>query len=180
MRTYSKGSPQMYNLRKPDASTFPNHDGEYTICDLFNTNRIGFRYWNESPWVQYEDISAPAGRFLGGLSAFVNGIYTYSGAESVVLVSRETRIPIKEITFISCTDPRLSSDAGEASAGPFVIAMDNAGIKVLPHILNGVILVSAWSAGNSYLYSAIRTVHSMDLSRRMSAAFRKVNLWRLP
>ncbi|TIC38715.1 hypothetical protein E3Q07_03761 [Wallemia mellicola] len=89
----------MYNLRKPDASTFPNHDGEYTICDLFNTNRIGFRYWNESPWVQYEDISAPAGRFLGGLSAFVNGIYTYSGAESVVLVSRETRIPIKEITF---------------------------------------------------------------------------------
>ena len=62
--------------------------------------RIGFRYWNESPWVQYEDISGPSGRFLGFLSAFVNAIYTYSGAESVVLVSRETRIPIKEIPSV--------------------------------------------------------------------------------
>ncbi|TIC72172.1 APC amino acid permease [Wallemia mellicola] len=166
-------------------------------------DRIGFRYWNESPWVQYEDISGPSGRFLGFLSAFVNAIYTYSGAESVVLVSGETRNPVKEIPSVikkvlwrimffyifgvllitltvSCTDPRLSSDAGDASASPFVIAMDNAGIKVLPDILNAVILVSAWSAGNSYLYSAIRTVYSMALSRRIPAAFRRVNSWGLP
>jgi hypothetical protein len=50
-------------------------------------------------------------------------------------------------------DPRLLSGGGDARASPFVIAIDNAGIKGLPHVVNAVLLVAAWSAGNSDLVS---------------------------
>jgi amino acid transporter len=53
-------------------------------------------------------------------------------------------------------DPRLLSGGGDARASPFVIAIDNAGIKGLPHDVNAVLLVAAWSAGNSDLVSTQR------------------------
>lgn len=52
-------------------------------------------------------------------------------------------------------DPRLLSGGGDARASPFVIAIDNAGVKGLPHVVNGVLLVAAWSAGNSDLVSGL-------------------------
>jgi amino acid transporter len=46
--------------------------------------------------------------------------------------------------------------ASNASASPFVIGIQNAGTPVLNHLINGAILASAWSAGNSFLYSGSR------------------------
>ncbi|KAF3044876.1 hypothetical protein E8E11_007804 [Didymella keratinophila] len=40
----------------------------------------------------------------------------------------------------------LTSGAGNANASPWVIAIRNAGISILPSIVNGGILTSAWSA----------------------------------
>lgn len=39
-------------------------------------------------------------------------------------------------------------------------------IKVLPHIINAVILTSAWSAGSTYLWSSSRTLYSLSLQNQ--------------
>ncbi|KAI6784597.1 putative proline-specific permease put4 [Emericellopsis cladophorae] len=48
----------------------------------------------------------------------------------------------------------ISSDAPGANQNPFVIAIETAGIKTMPGILNGIILSSTWSAGNSFSYAS--------------------------
>lgn len=80
---------------------------------------------------------------------------------------------------VPSTDPGLGSSS-DASGSPYVIAFQNAGIPVLPHVINGVILVSAWSAGNSYAYASARTLYSMALSGRFPKIFLSVNRFGLP
>jgi amino acid transporter len=55
--------------------------------------------------------------------------------------------------IVPYNDPRLLSGSGNAASSPFTIAISNAGIKVLPSIVNGVVLVAAWSAANSDVVS---------------------------
>jgi amino acid transporter len=87
-------------------------------------------------------------------------------------------------------DPRLLSGGGDARASPFVIAIDNAGIHGLPHVVNAVLLVAAWSAGNSDLvsqpacrisdladqtaqYASSRVVYALALEGKAPAIFRR-------
>jgi amino acid transporter len=48
----------------------------------------------------------------------------------------------------------VASGGSGAGASPFVVGIQNAGIKKLNHILNAAILVSAWSSENSWVYAA--------------------------
>lgn len=58
---------------------------------------------------------------------------------------------------ISSSDPALTDEnAKGAQSSPWVIAMKNASIPVLPHIINAVILTSATSSGNAFLYTGSR------------------------
>jgi amino acid transporter len=58
---------------------------------------------------------------------------------------------------VSSNDPQLTnSDAKGAQSSPWVISMKAASIPVLPHIINAVILTSAVSAGNAFLYTGSR------------------------
>jgi len=50
-----------------------------------------------------------------------------------------------------------------ASASPFVVAIKLSGIKGLPSVLNACILVFAFSASNSDLYIASRTIYGLAL-----------------
>ncbi|KAG9224168.1 hypothetical protein CCMSSC00406_0006836 [Pleurotus cornucopiae] len=54
-------------------------------------------------------------------------------------------------------------DTGNAAESPFVIAINRAGIKVLPHIINACVFTSAFSAGNSYLFCASRVLYGLAL-----------------
>jgi amino acid transporter len=71
------------------------------------------------------------------------------------------------LTVIGClvpyTEPRLLHKAysSDIKASPFVIAVQNAGIKVVPSIMNAVILISVLSVGNSSTYGATRTLQAM-------------------
>ena len=65
-------------------------------------------------------------------------------------------------TTISSNDPQLTDDnAKGAQSSPWVIAMKNAGIPVLPHIVNAVILTSATSSGNAFLYTGSRYLFAL-------------------
>lgn len=60
-----------------------------------------------------------------------------------------------------------------ASSSPWAVAAKLAGIKVLDSIINGIILASAWSAGNSYLYLASRSLYSMAVAGDAPKIFAK-------
>jgi len=51
--------------------------------------------------------------------------------------------------------------ASTAASSPFVIAIQNAKIKVLPSIVNAAIVTSAFSAANSFAYAASRTLYGL-------------------
>lgn len=51
--------------------------------------------------------------------------------------------------IVPSNDPSLLRSTGTAAQSPFVIAATNAGIKVVPSIINAIVLTSAWSSGNS-------------------------------
>lgn len=55
----------------------------------------------------------------------------------------------------------LGSTSEDAKASPFVIAINNAGINVLPSIMNVVILISVLSVGNSSIYGSSRTLAAL-------------------
>ncbi|KAM0546941.1 hypothetical protein ACHAPJ_010601 [Fusarium lateritium] len=129
------------------------------------------------------------GRFKGFLAALWPASFTVIGSEFISIVSTEAKRPsiyIKNafitvywrfyIFFIvgalaiaiTCpyNNPVLvevylgSSEGGGTAAGsPYVIAMTNIGIRTLPHIVNALLLTSIFSAGNTYIYCATRTLH---------------------
>jgi amino acid transporter len=78
------------------------------------------------------------------------------------------------------TDERLLGGSSDTAASPFVIAIETAGIKTLPSIVNAVFLISAWSAGNSDIYAASRTFYALALEGQMPKIFAKCTKAGLP
>jgi amino acid transporter len=68
---------------------------------------------------------------------------------------------------VSAKDSRLLNAINQSALGvgtsPCVITMENGGIKVLPSIINAVVLTSAFSAGNSFFYPSTRVLYSTAL-----------------
>ena len=66
--------------------------------------------------------------------------------------------------------PRLLNAIDKGAAGvaqsPFVIAIQNGGIKGLPSVINAVVLTSAWSAGNAFFYASTRVLYAAALDGR--------------
>ncbi|KAI5478302.1 hypothetical protein MNV49_005257 [Pseudohyphozyma bogoriensis] len=158
-------------------------------------DRLGFRFWRDSPWVQYNGIPGAKGRFAAVIAAFIGAAFTYLGTETIVLAAGESKNPLREIPraikkvayrilffyiggillvtmLVQSDNPNLGLSGTTAS--PFVIAIQNGGIKVLPSFLNALFICSAWSAGNSYAYTASRTLYALALNRRAPQIFTRV------
>ena len=142
-------------------------------------DRRGFRYWKEGAMKEYIG-TGNTGRFAGLWSTLVNAAFSYGGVEMVAVAAGEAANPRKNIpkavrrvfwrilffyvlgsfmigVCISSSDPRLTSDdLSGAQKSPWVIAIKSASIPVLPHIINAVVLTSATSSGNAFLYTGSR------------------------
>ena len=77
-------------------------------------------------------------------------------------------------------DARLTNGGAGAGSSPFVIAIANAGIDVLPSLVNAVILISAWSSGNSFLYISSRALYSLAVQGSAPSIFKACNRWGVP
>jgi amino acid transporter len=123
--------------------------------------------------------------FKGLCSVFVTAAFSFAGTELVGLAAAEANNPrktlptaIKQVfwriclfyivalTIVSLLVPYgdqqlLGSSSEDAKASPFVIAINNAGIKVLPSIFNVVILIAVLSVGNSSIYGSSRTLAAL-------------------
>lgn len=72
------------------------------------------------------------------------------------------------------------SDLTSLSLSPYVIVANRAGIKVLPHIINAAVLTSAFSAGNSFLYSSSRILFGLSIRGQAPKIFSRVTKGGLP
>ena len=72
-------------------------------------------------------------------------------------------------------DPTLVEAVTEGAAGanvsPYVIAMQNMNIKVLPHIVNVLCISSTFSAGNSYIYCSSRALYALAKNKKAPKIF---------
>lgn len=70
--------------------------------------------------------------------------------------------------------------AGGASASPFVVAIQSAGIQFLPQLINACILLFTFSAANSDQYIATRTLYGMAKDGNAPRIFTKCSARGVP
>ena len=132
-------------------------------------------------------IEGAKGKFLALWSTFVTATFAYLGSELIGVTVGEAQNPRKVIpraikltfwrivffyvlsvlligTLVPYNSKQLSfatKQSTGASASPFVVAIIEAGISVLPGFINACILIFVFSAANSDLYVATRVLYSL-------------------
>jgi yeast amino acid transporter len=150
-------------------------------------DRRGFRYYKNPGAFKPYLAPGDAGKFYGFWSSMITAVFAYLGTELVGVTVGEAQNPRKTIpraiklTFyrilffyvlsvflLGMIVPYNSSklafankQSNKASASPFVVAIIEAGIPTLPGFLNGCILLFVFSAANSDLYIASRTIYGL-------------------
>lgn len=82
--------------------------------------------------------------------------------------------------IVSSEDPYISTGSGNAKSSPFVVAIKNANIKVLPHIINAGVLTSAFAATNLSLVGGSRTLFALAVKGQAPKIFLGTNKRGLP
>lgn len=163
----------------------------------------GFRFWDTPGSFLEYFYDGSVGRFLGFAACFSQAAYTVAGPDYVSMAAGEAMNPRKTLPraykavlwrlsafFILGTlamgivcaadDPllvkALAGGDSTASASPYVIAMQRLHISGLPSVVNVGLIISAFSAGNSYFYCASRSLHAMALKGHAPSFFK----WCLP
>ncbi|KAK4181647.1 glycoside hydrolase [Triangularia setosa] len=139
---------------------------------------IGGKYWY--------DPGAFNNGFKGFCTIFVTAAFAFTGIELVGLAAAEAVNPRKSLptaikqvfwritlfylislTLVGLLVPYNHPDLlgaesfADASSSPFVIAIESAGIAILPGIMNAVILVAVVSVGNSAVFGSSRTLAAL-------------------
>ncbi|KAK7702964.1 hypothetical protein SLS57_011099 [Botryosphaeria dothidea] len=159
--------------------------------------RIGFSYWETPGAFTPYLVDGSTGRFLAYWTAFVRAGFAFiTSPELIALAAGETVAPRRNIpkaarrfvwrlaifygigslmigAIVPSDDDRLLSPDSNASASPWVIGIQRAGIGGLNHVINVAILTSAWSAGNAFLYSGSRILYSLALNKQAPGFFTK-------
>ncbi|KAF4943361.1 hypothetical protein FSARC_14937 [Fusarium sarcochroum] len=165
-------------------------------------DRKGFRYWKDPGAFREHITTGATGRFAGFWSCMVNATFAYLGTELVGVTVAEAQNPRKTIprairlTFyrilvfyclsvllvgmiVPWNSDRLLFATTEAKTGaaasPFVVAAEIAGIKIVSHILNACICVFVFSASNSDLYIASRTLYGLASEGQAPAVFKRTD-----
>ncbi|KAK3312411.1 putative carnitine transport protein [Apodospora peruviana] len=161
-------------------------------------DRFGFRYWKDpGPFTElyYEGT---LGRWLGFLQCLILASFTIAGPDYVSMAAGEAENPrvvmprafnavFYRLTaffvlgslcvgiLVPYNDTEMakafSTGAPGAAASPYVVAMNRLKIRVLPDIVNAMVLTAAFSAGNSYVYCASRSLYGLALEGKAPRIF---------
>ena len=153
-------------------------------------DRFGFRYWRDPGAFAALYKTGDLGRFLGFLQCLIQASFTVAGPDYVSMAAGEAENPrvVMPRAFnrvfgrlmaffvlgslavginVPHTDAELknafSNGLPGAAASPYVVAMNRLKIRVLPDIVNAAVLSAAFSAGNSYVYCASRSLFGLAL-----------------
>ncbi|KXN91492.1 General amino acid permease AGP2 [Leucoagaricus sp. SymC.cos] len=146
-----------------------------------------------APFAEYIE-EGNLGRFMGFLACLISASFTIAGPDYVAMTAGEAQQPRSVLpqafnsvfyrltTFfvlgslcigivVPYNDPNLLNAISDARPGagasPYTIAMQRLGIPVAPHIVNALVLTAIYSAGNSYVYCASRTLYGLALEGKM-------------
>ncbi|KAL3420651.1 amino acid permease [Phlyctema vagabunda] len=170
-------------------------------------DRFGFRYWNNPGSFAELYYEGSLGRWLGFLQCLIQAAFAIAGPDYVSMAAGEAENPrvsmpraYKSVFYRLTTffvlgslavgilvpyDDQELTDAYKnnlpgAAASPYVVAMNRLNIKVLPHIVNAMVLASAFSAGNSYVYCASRSLFGLALEGKAPKILRYCNKQGVP
>lgn len=153
-------------------------------------DRYGFRYWKNPGSFAELYYEGDLGRFLGFLQCLILASFSIAGPDYVAMAAGEAENPrvVMPRAFnavfyrLTCffvlgslcvginvpyNDPELiaafENEEPGAAASPYVVSMNRLRVQVLPDIVNALVLASAFSAGNSYVYCASRSLFGLAL-----------------
>ncbi|KAI5804988.1 amino acid permease [Geopyxis carbonaria] len=156
---------------------------------------IGFKYWH--------DPGAFADGINGVAKTFVIAGTLYAGAEMIGITAGEAGNPRKTVPrairqvfwrilifyvgmmffigiLLPYTDSRLLKSGSKTASSPLTIALKDANIAPAAHLINGLIVVSVISAGNSSLYVASRTMLYLARTNKAPAFLGRVDARGVP
>ncbi|KAK7731103.1 hypothetical protein SLS53_008821 [Cytospora paraplurivora] len=160
----------------------------------------GGKYWREEPWNDDFGGIAELGtaRFLGFWKVLTQAAFAYGGVESIGVIAGEAHNPRKTMKSatksvfyrivglyvvaviiiglnVSQNSPELlsavSAGGDTAASSPFVVICQQTGVKVLPSIINAVVMTSALSSGNENAYGLSRALMALARQRSMPSVF---------
>jgi len=166
-------------------------------CGGPNRQRLGFHYWKDpgatATWLKKGD----AGRMVAFTSCLVHSAFPFTfAAELIVVTGGEMKNPRRNLptaakryiyrlvifyigsvlsvgVICSYKDAALTDGGAGAKSAAFVVGIRNAGIHGLGSVINAVIILSAWSFGNSFLYISSRSLYSLAIAGNAPALFKK-------
>lgn len=147
-------------------------------------DRPGFRYWKHPGAMNEYIAEGSLGRFLGLFATLINAAFAFGGVEQVAVAAGEMKDPSRNMPkairrvfwrllffyvlgaftvglLVPPNSPNLLYGSGVAKS-PWLIAIETAGILVLPHILNAVLVTSAASSANANLYTGARYLYALS------------------
>ncbi|KAM0327059.1 hypothetical protein ACHAQA_006182 [Verticillium albo-atrum] len=167
-----------------------------------NRDMLGFRYWVDPGATNTYIVGGSPGRLVAFLNALVLASFAFVLApEQLIVTGGEMQSPRRNlpraarryfwrliILFIPtvigigvvCPSNHPTLATSGTASSPFVIAIRTAGIPVLDSIVNAMIIVSASTAGNAFLYQASRNLYSLAVSGNAPAIFKRCNKYGLP
>lgn len=178
----------------------------YGICmnaGVGQEGYLGFKYWKD-PGVFAEYLyEGSLGKFVGFWGVLITAAFSFQGTELVGVGAGETANPRKNVphairwTFwgiftlfigtvfflgilVPSNDERLTLGEKNASASPLVIATIRAGVRILPDIINAVLLTAILSAANSNVYSASRIMVALANEGCCPKVVTRTNRWGIP
>lgn len=164
----------------------------------------GGKYWREEPWNDDFGGITPVNtaRFLGFWKVLTQAAFAYGGVESIGVIAGEAHNPRKTMKSatktvfyrivglyvtaviiiglnVSQNSPELlsavSSGGHTAASSPFVVICQQTGVKVMPSVINAIVMTSALSSGNENAYGLSRTMMALARQRSMPSIFLKTS-----
>lgn len=164
----------------------------------------GGKYWREEPFNDdFGGVSpVPTARFLGFWKVLTQAAFAYGGVESIGVIAGEAANPRKTMKTacktvfyrivglyvtavlviglnVSQNSPDLLSAVAHgghtAASSPFVVICQQTGVKVLPSVINAIVMTSALSSGNENAYGLSRTMMALARQGSMPSVFLKTS-----
>ncbi|KAI9172853.1 proline-specific permease [Paramyrothecium foliicola] len=169
-----------------------------------NGKAIGFAYWKDPGAVNEYLVSGSSGVLVAFIATWCFSVFAFVfSPELLVITGGEMQNPRRNLPlagrrfiyrliifyvlgafFLGLTvprdDPSLLGGSKGAGASPWAIAARRAGINGLDSVINAIILLSAWSAGNAWLYMASRSLYSLAVFGTAPAIFKRCTASGIP
>ncbi|CAG8955986.1 hypothetical protein HYFRA_00008842 [Hymenoscyphus fraxineus] len=158
---------------------------------------LGFHYWKDPGATTTYLRSGGTGTFIAFWKVIVLSAFPFTFApELLVVTGGEMKSPRRNLpkaakryfyrlvffyigsvlaigVICPFNDAALTSGGVGAKSSAFVVGITNAGISGLGSVINAIIITSAWSSGNSFLYMSSRSLYSLAIAGNAPPIFKK-------